>query len=93
MEMKFSKYFVQFGVDKLIPENFAAFRTTDKELLKLIDKLNEHFGEEVFYLVEFNPSGYWGIGNYKELNEKQKLMIRQYGLLSNAKEIAKLLGY
>lgn len=89
----FTDYFAQYKLDALIPVDFAAFRTTDKQLLQLIDTLNGHLGEEVFYLVEFNPSGYWGVGNYKSLNVEQRKRLEAYGLLSNAKAIAKLMGY
>lgn len=89
----FTEYFAQYKLEAFIPVDFAAFRTTDKKLLQLIDTLNEHSGEEVFYLVDFNPSGYWGVGNYKVLNDEQRKHVENFGLLSNAKEIAKLMGY
>lgn len=83
--VSFMKHFAQYNVDSLIPNDFVVFRTSDTKLLKLIDTINSHLGEEVFYLVDFNPSGYWGVGNYKVLNSEQKKYLKTYGLLSNAK--------
>lgn len=76
------KFFDEAGINELFFENLFEFSPYIEEIKNLIQIANSYFGEIVFYAVFFNPSGFWGIGNYKFLDNDQKEQLIKYGLIN-----------
>lgn len=77
----FENYFKTYDLENIIPEDFVAFKSYDRNLKNLIDKINNNSEKNKFVIVSFNPSGYWGICNIKELKEIDFNRFQSYGLI------------
>ncbi|NML36639.1 hypothetical protein HHL17_05455 [Chitinophaga sp. G-6-1-13] len=78
----FKKYFEAFGLVELDTEKLFEYSPTVKILNDFVDQVNVQLGDKVFYVVSFNPSGFWGIGNFKLLTEEQQQQLNSYGLIN-----------
>lgn len=77
----FHSYFREFGVEELIPADFFYSFRQGEDYLTLITSINTHLKEETFFCAEFNPSGYFGVGNYKLLSKEKMQVLDSYGLI------------
>jgi hypothetical protein len=79
---EFYKYFETYGCASLDTEELFSFKPTAEDLDKFVGKLNAQLGKKVFYVVSFNPSDFWGIGNFEQLTPKQAEQLHNYGLIN-----------
>lgn len=77
----FKKYFEHFGILDLDTESLFYYMPTIETLNTFVDKLNAQLNDKVFYVVSFNPSAFWGIGNYKLLTSAETEQLYYYGLI------------
>lgn len=77
----FKKYFEYFGVYNLMVEDLFKYRPTIDELHEFVNKINTQLGNKMFYVVSFNPSAFWGIGNFELLTNDEIGQLYNFGLI------------
>jgi len=78
---EFLSYFNNFGAKEFIPRNFGTKYLDDELLDEIVETINSSLGKAVFYKTRFNPSWFWGIGNYEVLNDDMKKLLFDWGIL------------
>ncbi|MBU2996271.1 hypothetical protein KO500_07485 [Cellulophaga baltica] len=79
----FSNFFTHYDnyLSELIPSNFSAFNGFDSGLKKLINEINISSKKNKFKIIEFNPSGNWGIIELNSLEKTEIEKLENYGLM------------